>query len=78
MKPKTPLRFNLSHKPKGVAKSQSGQVIIEYVLLLVIIVGLSSLIVTQMASRNEDSPGFLIRQWNEIIKQIAADDPGQY
>jgi hypothetical protein len=59
-------------------RTQAGQVIIEYVLLLVIVVTLSSLIVTQMASRNEDSPGVLIRQWNAIIQQIGADDPSTY
>jgi hypothetical protein len=66
-----------AHWPFNVSR-QFGQVILEYVLLLVIIVGLGSLIVTQMASRNEDSPGFLIKQWSEILKQIAADDPHQY
>jgi len=63
---------------KAPLRSQVGQVIIEYVLLLVIVVALSSLIVTQMASRNEDSPGFLIRQWNAILQQIGADDPSTY
>jgi len=73
---KTRLPFNFLAK-KSV-QNQTGQVIIEYALLLVIVVGLSTLIVTQMASRNPNSPGFLIGKWNAIIEQIGADDPGQY
>jgi len=54
---------------------QTGQAIIEYVLLLVIIIGLSSFIVKSMASRNPDNPGFLINQWHSILNQISTDDP---
>jgi uncharacterized protein (UPF0333 family) len=57
---------------------QKGQVIVEYVLLLVILVVLGSLIISQMASRNEESPGFLISQWSDIIKQIGEDNPSSY
>lgn len=77
MNQKIPWLFN-QHCPNRLKVSGQGQVIVEYVLLLVIIVGLGTFIISQMASRNEESPGFLIGQWNAIIRQIGADDPNQH
>jgi len=54
-----------------------GQVIVEYVLLLVVAVALATIIVTQVVQRNPDSPGFLIKKWGEIQKTIGDDDPGK-
>ena len=53
--------------------SQSGQIVLEYVLLLVIGVSVAILITSTMVSRNPDSPGFLVRKWFEIIQVIGSD-----
>lgn len=55
--------------------NQSGQVIVEYVLLLVIGVAMAALITRVMVSRNPDTPGFLIVKWTEIIRTIGEDYP---
>lgn len=55
--------------------NQKGQVVIEYVLLLIVGVSLAALITTLMVSRNPSSPGFLIVKWTEIIKVIGDDYP---
>jgi len=55
--------------------NQKGQVVIEYVLLLVIGVGVAALITSVMVSRNPQKPGFLIVKWTEIIQTIGADYP---
>lgn len=47
----------------------------EYVLLLVIGVGVAVLITSQMVSRNPDSPGFLIKKWVDILNVIGSDTP---
>ncbi len=52
---------------------QGGQIVIEYVLLLVIGVSLAMLITSKMASRNPDNPGFLVQKWFDIIKVIGED-----
>ncbi len=52
---------------------QSGQIIVEYVLLLVVIVGIAALIVKGVASRNQDEPGFLIQAWDNLIQTIGND-----
>ena len=57
--------------------SQSGQIVVEYVLLLVIAVSLSALIVRQLGSRNEDNPGVLVEKWHKIQVEIGKDIPDQ-
>lgn len=59
-------------------RQQQGQIIIEYILLLVVIVGLGAFILRAMVSRDEENPGFLIEQWSDVIKQIGEDDPSRY
>jgi hypothetical protein len=54
-------------------KGQSGQIVLEYVLLLIIGVTMAMLITSKMASRNENSPGFLVQKWFDIIKTIGED-----
>ncbi len=58
-------------------EGQSGQIIIEYVLLLVIVIALSAFIWRGMTSRDLDNPGFLMSQWDKVLKQIANDDVNQ-
>tara|TARA_Y100000031_G_C8027798_1_gene295703 strand:+ start:326 stop:538 length:213 start_codon:yes stop_codon:yes gene_type:complete len=56
-----------------VMKSRSGQIVVEYLLLLVVATVIALLISSQMVSRNSEAPGFLIQQWNMIITTIGAD-----
>lgn len=56
---------------------QDGQVVVEYVLLLVVAVALATIVVTQVVQRDPDSPGFLIKKWGDIQKAIGDDDPGK-
>ena len=53
-------------------QSESGQIIIEYVLLLAIAVGLATLITKTMVGRG-DQPGFVITAWQDLIKAIGTD-----
>ncbi|HAG92087.1 MAG TPA: hypothetical protein DCL41_09455 [Bdellovibrionales bacterium] len=56
-------------------KSQKGQVVIEYVLLLMIGVGIAALFTSLMVSRSPETPGFLIVKWTQIIQTIGQDYP---
>ncbi len=53
--------------------NQSGQIVVEYMLLLVIGVVVAALITRTMVSRNADTPGFLIVKWHTIIKTVGED-----
>ena len=57
--------------------SQSGQLVVEYVLLLLVAVSIAFSIRTvlvKMGDSAEDS-GAIIKQWNGMECAIAADDP---
>ena len=59
---------------ENLGQSKKGQIVVEYVLLLVVSVSIALLITQTMVSRDADSPGFLIQKWSELINFIAADD----
>lgn len=56
-------------------KSQQGQVLVEYLLLMVIAVGMVTIITKAMINRSDDNMGFIIKSWNGILKNIANDLP---
>lgn len=56
-------------------RGQSGQIVFEYVLLLVVGVSVAMFITSTMVSRSAESPGFLVRKWVDIIKLIGEDTP---
>lgn len=56
-----------------ILRSVRGQIVVEYVLLLVIGVSLAFLITSQMVSRSPENTGFLVKKWASIIKAIGAD-----
>lgn len=53
--------------------NQRGQIVVEYVLLLMIAVLLAFVITTTLVSRDPNSPGFLIAKWYQILQTIGGD-----
>lgn len=53
---------------------QRGQVVIEYVLLLVISVTIAAFVIRRIGSRG-DEPGLLIVGWQKVLESIAKDVP---
>jgi hypothetical protein len=68
-------RSKVNSSQQTTRRRESGQIVVEYVLLLVIGVGIATLITSQMVSRNPNSPGFLIAKWVSILQTIGADTP---
>lgn len=58
---------------EDILKTQSGQIVLEYVLLLAIGVVMAMMITSKMASRSANNPGFLVQKWYDIIKTIGED-----
>lgn len=59
---------------KGQRKNEeNGQIIVEYVLLLVVAVSIAVLITSLLVSRSADEPGYLIVKWKQIIDAIGSD-----
>lgn len=53
--------------------NQKGQLVVEYILLLIIAVSIAMIVTTSMVSRNEEDPGFMITKWRQIIDAISQD-----
>jgi hypothetical protein len=64
-----------SFSEKVKTGQNKGQIVVEYVLLLLVAVLLATLITRAMVSRNSDKPGFVIQAWQGIISFIADDTP---
>lgn len=56
-----------------ILRGQQGQIVVEYVLLLVVGVSIAALITTSVVSRNPESPGFLVKKWVDLINLIGED-----
>lgn len=67
------MRKSLKPFSKDTGLGQRGQIVVEYVLLMVVGVAVAATITTIMVSRNPDTPGFLVRKWVEIIRLIGSD-----
>nr|BFD60280.1 hypothetical protein CKG001_23870 [Bdellovibrio sp. CKG001] len=55
--------------------NKRGQIVVEYVLLLVLAVSLAAILVSRLVSRNADDPGILVAKWHNILEVIAEDLP---
>lgn len=55
--------------------NQKGQIVVEYVLLLVVAVSISALLVSELVSRNPEDPGILVSKWHAILKVVGDDVP---
>ena len=58
--------------------NQKGQIVVEYVLLLIIAVGIAALLTKQLVSRDSSNPGILTSKWSAILITIGADLPDQH
>ncbi len=54
-------------------KKNRGQIVVEYLLLLVVGVALATLLIKQLASRDPENPGMIVQKWNSILQTIGDD-----
>lgn len=57
----------------SIPAGTGGQIVVEYVLLLVVGVSIAALITSTVVSRNPENPGFLVKKWIDMIKLIGED-----
>lgn len=55
--------------------NNKGQILVEYLLLMVIAIACATLITKQLVSRDANKTGILIKQWDKIIHTIGNDVP---
>lgn len=67
----------MKHFNRKVFKNQSGQILVEYILLLLIAVSCAMILTTSLVGRRSDveDSGILIKSWHKIIIAIGNDLP---
>lgn len=60
----------------NLRRSKSGQILVEYMLLMVISVSCASLLIKGLVGRGEGTnQGIIVKQWDKILKVIGNDLP---
>ena len=70
---KRDLLFKPAQKKSLPGQNNHGQILVEYILLMVVAISVALLITSFMVSRNFEQPGFLIAKWYAIITEIGND-----
>lgn len=56
-------------------KNQKGQILVEYLLLMVIAIACAAALTNKLIGRSDTNQGIIITQWNKIITIIGNDIP---
>lgn len=56
-------------------RHQRGQIVIEYILLLIITVAIGAILVRGLANRSEGETGLVVDKWRSIQEEIGKDLP---
>lgn len=68
--------MKLFFKPLSQRRFQSGQILVEYLLLMVIAVACAALLIKGLVGRGDDGQrGVIIKQWHKVIQIIGNDLP---
>lgn len=54
-------------------RNNSGQLIVEYVLILSIAAVVAGIVASTLASRDPDNPGAIITGWSKVVESIGKD-----
>lgn len=59
----------------SLSRNRRGQVLVEYLLLMVIAIGCVTIMTKALVNRSTENPGMIIRAWDGILKSISNDLP---
>lgn len=60
---------------KSRKSSQRGQIVIEYILLLVVAVTIATIMIKGLVNRSTENPGIVVKKWREIQAEVGGDLP---
>jgi hypothetical protein len=63
----------INQRPTQSRRAISGQVAVEYILLLIVGVTVWLMLISQLVSRNPQTPGPIIRVWVQLLNFVASD-----
>lgn len=56
-------------------RNRRGQIVIEYILLLVVAVTISAVLIRGLANRSDASPGLVVEKWRKVEAEIGGEMP---
>lgn len=56
-------------------KNNKGQILVEYLLLMVIAVVCATLLIKGLVGRSDSNQGIIIKQWNRVLITLGKDLP---
>ncbi len=68
-------RTKLDPQKRTSVLNQKGQVLVEYMLLLLISVSFATFLVSKLISRNADDQGIIIKSWSRMLETLGNDLP---
>ena len=63
----------MKNKRISVLRQNKGQIILEYILILVIAVSVATLLTSRLVGRGDDSSGIVIQAWGELNRMVGED-----
>lgn len=58
---------------KRIVSNRRGQILVEYMLLLVVAATIAAIIVKGLANRDPNDRGFIVQRWLEVQQEIGGD-----
>lgn len=55
--------------------NRRGQIVVEYILLLLVAVTVAAVLIRGLASRSESDPGIIVERWLKVQEEIGSDLP---
>lgn len=71
------LKYLTKSKWLKPVQKNAGQVVLEYILLLVVVSSLGAIIIRDLVSRKAtpEESGILVAKWHSLLRVIAEDNP---
>jgi|GEM_PF-1876980 len=69
------MKFRFNSLKNISFKNNRGQILVEYLLLMVIAVACATLLTKSLIGRGDSNQGMIIKAWNGILKNISNDLP---
>ena len=59
--------------PKTILGQNKGQLIVEYILLIFIVVVIASVLTKSLVGRGDGESGLIINKWSQMIQMVGED-----
>lgn len=73
MRPSSSTQSQTNQLPRPRQSGQSGQIVIEYILLLIVVISIGGLLMRTLVSSDPNNAGVVYRVWQEVLIEVGKD-----